>query len=40
MNREMTEAIERIERAGVPPWHSFSVESARGIEDEAPSPRN
>ncbi|WP_440006409.1 alpha/beta hydrolase [Halomicrococcus sp. SG-WS-1] len=34
LDPEMAAAIAEIERAGVPPWHSLSVESARRVEDE------
>ena len=34
LDPEMAAAIDQIERAGVPPWHSLSVESARRVEDE------
>ncbi|RBI64459.1 alpha/beta hydrolase [halophilic archaeon] len=34
LDSEMAAAIAEIEHAGVPPWHSLSVESARRVEDE------
>ncbi|WP_327052069.1 alpha/beta hydrolase [Halomicrococcus gelatinilyticus] len=34
LDPEMATAIAEIERAGVPPWHALSVESARRVEDE------
>ncbi|WP_433630870.1 alpha/beta hydrolase [Halomicrococcus sp. NG-SE-24] len=34
LDPEMAAAIAEIERVGVPPWHSLSVESARRVEDE------
>ena len=34
LDPEMATAITEIERAGVPPWHALTVESARRVEDE------
>lgn len=38
MDDEMSEAVDRIEATGVPPWHALSVESARRVEDEVFTP--
>lgn len=35
LDPQVRDTVETFERAGVPPWHSLSVESARTVEDEA-----
>ncbi|ELZ32819.1 alpha/beta hydrolase fold-3 domain protein [Halogeometricum pallidum JCM 14848] len=35
LDPQVRDAVETFERAGLPPWYSLSVESARTVEDEA-----